>query len=293
MTDAGGGKMVLLLDRTTGRLLARWGSSGRGPGEFLSIWSVQPGTQRGTVWLFDPSQGRLTLVNLDSLAVGARNPVQRVLTLRTDLLPMDARWLEDTVIVSTGLFSAGRVALFDSTGHLRRFAGPLPPARQGIPPNVTQHAYSGTLALHPQHIAFAIATRQADRVELYGIDGSLRRVVRGPRGFEPVYEMRYRGNQPAMATGDDTRFGYVDVAAAGNRLFALYSGHTRAERPRRANFGEEIHVYDWDGQLHARYRLDRPALTLAVDSASRTIYAVGHDPVPAVVTYVLPSDAFR
>jgi hypothetical protein len=293
VTDAGGGDMLLILDRADGRVLRSWGRKGRGPGEFLSIWSVQPSRDPGQVWVFDPSQGRLTLVDVDALVSGKDHPVVRMLSLRSDLLPLDVRWISDTLLISTGLFRSGRVAVFDSTGAVRHFAGPLPPTRAGIPVNVAQHAYSGTLALRPSHGSFAIATRNADRIELYGSDGSLQHLARGPIGFEPQYELQYRGNQPSMATGDDLRFGYVDASAAGDRIFALYSGHTRAERPGRANFGDEVHVFDWDGNMRARYRLDHPALTIAVDAGSRTLYAVRHDPEPAIVSYPLPPEAFR
>jgi len=135
----------------------------------------------------------------------------------------------------------------------------------------------------------ALATRHADRVELYGLDGTLRGVGRGPAHFEPVYEVQSRGGVPFMATGDDLRFGYVDLVAAGDRLYALFSGYTRGERPGRSNFGQQVHVFDWTGRRLQVMQLDWPALGLAVDHDGRSLYAVRHDPQPAVVRYRLQS----
>jgi hypothetical protein len=162
-----------------------------------------------------------------------------------------------------------------------------------VPAQVAQHAFMGTLAHDRARNLFAVGTRHSDRLEIYGADGVLRRVVRGPAGFDPVFEVKVRAGAPTLATGEDLRFGYVDLTDAGDRLVGLYSGYTRGERPGWANFGAEVHVFDWDGRLRARYRLDHAALTIAVDAAGRRLYASRREPVPAVVEYPLPESAFR
>ncbi|MBV9108013.1 MAG: hypothetical protein JO306_01245 [Gemmatimonadetes bacterium] len=289
VADHGGGPLLHVIDRHDRHLVASWGRTGGGPGEFRTIWSVVPGDLPESAWIFDPTLSRLTLLDVGTLARGEARPVRRMVLLRSDASAMDVRWNGDTALVGTGLFAKGRLAVFDSAGRLTRFAGPLPPARAGVPAQVAQHAYMGSLARHPSRGLFAIATRHADRLEIYAPDGSLLKTVRGPAGFDPVFTVQTRAGSPVLATGEDLRFGYVDLAAAGDRLFALYSGHTRAERPGWANFGDEVHVFDWDGRLRARYRLDHPALTIAVDASGPALYATRHEPVPAVVEYRIPA----
>jgi hypothetical protein len=277
-----------LIRRTDGHHAASWGRDGEGPGEFRTLWDIDPSGPDGA-WLYDPSLSRLTLVHVPSLAAGRPDPVRRMVTLHADLVPMTALWMADTLLVSTGMFARGRLAMFDESGRLKRVMGPLPPAREGIPPQVAQHAYSGTLVRHPTRPLLAIATRHADRVELYDADGRLLRVARGPRGFEPVFEAATAGGTPAMASGDDMRFGYVDMTARGEHLYALYSGASRGERPGRASFGGEVHVFDWDGRLLRILPLDHLALALAVSDDARTLYTVRHDPAPAVLRTSLPT----
>jgi hypothetical protein len=286
VTDIAGGASLHVLHG--GLRVASFGREGRGPGEFSGIRTLQPSADGRSVWLYDLGNTRLTLLDLDSVAAG-RGAVRETVVLRSDLGPMNAVRLSDSLIVSSGLFTRGRLAIFSGTGTLQRVVGPLPPAREGVPVTVAQHAYTGTLVRHPRQPRLALATRHADRVEFYELDGTLRRVARGPAEFEPVYEAQVRGGAPTMATGEDLRFGYVDAAAAGDRLYALYSGHTRAERPGRANFGQQVHVFTWEGTLQRVIPLDQPVLGIAVTDNGHTMYAVRHDPEPAVLRYTLPA----
>jgi len=288
VTDAGGGASLHVLKN--GRRLASFGRPGKGPGEFSSIRTLQPAPDGRSVWLFDPGNSRLTLLDLDAVLAGSRDAVRETVVLRSNLLPLNAVRLRDSLIASSGLFTEGRLALFANSGDLRRVVGPLPAAPEGVPVTVAQHAYTGTLVRHPRRPLLALATRHADRVELYGTDGTLRTIARGSKRFEPMYEVQARDGVPLMATGEDLRFGYVDLAAAGDRLYALYSGHTRAERPGRANFGRQVHVFDWNGRLLRILPLDQPVLGIAVDADARTLYAVCHDPEPAIVRYPLPAE---
>jgi hypothetical protein len=277
-----------VIRRSNGDYLAGWGRQGRGPGEFVALWGIQA-ADSGSAWLYDPSQARLTLVSISGIVGDSRNPIRRTMNLESDMVPFTALWLSDTLLVSSGTYSTGRLASFDGSGRLKRVMGPLPTVREGIPPQVAQHAYSGTLVRHPTRPLLAIATRHADRVELYDADGRLLRVARGPRGFEPVFEVATSGGAPVMSSGGDMRFGYVDMAAAGEHLYALYSGHTRDELPGRANLGGEVHVFDWSGRLLRILPLDHLALALAVSDDARTLYTVRHDPAPAVLRTSLPA----
>lgn len=287
VTDIGGGASLHVL--RDGRRVAFFGREGRGPGEFSAIRTLQPSADGRAVWVYDLGNTRLTLLDLDSVIAG-RGAVRRTVVLRSDLGPMNAVRLSDSLIVSSGLFTRGRLAFFTGSGSLERVAGALPPAREGVPVTVAQHAYTGTLVPHPHKPLLALATRHSDRVEFYGPDGLLRGIARGPAKFEPVYQVQVRGGAPTMASGEDLRFGYVDAAAAGDRVYALYSGVTRGERPGRANFGQQVHVFGWEGTLRRVMQLDQPVLGIAVTNDGQTMYAVRHDPEPAVLRYRLPGD---
>lgn len=88
-----------------------------------------------------------------------------------------------------------------------------------------------------------------------------------------------------MASGQDLRFGYIDIAVTDERIIALFSGRSRAERPGRANVGNILYIYDWKARLHDVYKLDSDVIAIAVRDS--ILYALRHDPRPAVLRYVL------
>jgi hypothetical protein len=91
-----------------------------------------------------------------------------------------------------------------------------------------------------------------------------------------------------MATGDDLRAGYVDLASTDRHVYALFSGNVMGEAGQQTFFGRQVHVFDWSGRMVARLELDEPALTMALAPDESRLYAVRHEPQPSVVRYDLP-----
>jgi hypothetical protein len=196
-------------------------------------------------------------------------------------------WVDRERLISVGLFSKGRLGEFDAGGRFLRTVGELPENPRRVPPPVLQHAYTGTLVARPDRSRFALLTRHADRIELYGPDGSTVRIVEGADRFQPVYTVAWFDGIPSMASGDDMPFVYIDAATTDRHIFALYSGRTRGEGA--AHFGAFIRVFDWDGTLRRVFKLDQWTLAIAVSPDGRTLYGVRHDPAPAVVRWRLPA----
>lgn len=286
--DAASDSSVLVFHKQDGRIVRSFGRRGHGPGEFEGAWSVDPvlGSDR-EFWVYDASLHRLTHVDLERDFGGISRPGDRLINLIAEATVLDPAWL-DSIFVSLGFFQSGRIAHFDAEGRFLRTVGPLPQDAEDVPPQVLQHAFQSTLKPNPSRTLLAVATRHADRLEIYRPDGTLVAAAKPPFGFLPNFQVRQRRGQPSMATGDDLRFGYVDLAASEEHIYALFSGRTRRGFPGVANFGEYVHVYDWTGQLVAVFELDSDALAIAVDPSDGTLYALRHDPRPAVVRYTLP-----
>lgn len=289
VSDAAGEPAVHVFRLPAGALVGSFGREGQGPGEFVSVRSVEPVHGRpGEFWVYDITLKRMTHVDVRRLGRPGENVHDRILTFRSDLLPMGPVWTDEATLLSHGIFVDGRLAQFDTAGRLVRTVGPLPPSRRrNEPVTVVQHAYTGTMAPAPSRGLLALATRHADRLEIYHADGRPVAVVQGPDAFDPVYEMETRGGSAFMSTGDDLRFGYLDVAATDREVFALYSGRTRSDHPGRANYGDRVHVYDWSGRLLRVLLLDHSAIGIAVDARAEHLYAVRQDPTPALLRYAL------
>jgi hypothetical protein len=284
--DGLGAPAVHVLRRTDGVRVAAAGREGEGPGEYRGPRGLQAGAG-GSVWVFDVELQRLTRLDLAGLRGDSVPPPAEMVTFGAGVLPMSPQWVGDA-LVSPGLYDTGRLGWFDRAGRFLRTTGALPPPETGAPPRVVQHAYTGTLAVRPDGARMAVGTRHADRLEIYDAAGTLLHLVRGPRPFEPVFQVAVAQGQPYMASGDELRFGYVDVAATDRAVYALYSGRTRGGAPGVASFGRAVHVYGWDGRLRRTLALDADVLGIAVDEEARRLYATRHDPSPAVLSYPLP-----
>ena len=286
--DAASDSAVAVVRREDGALVRRFGRRGEGPGEFSGAWSIErvPGDDLD-FWVYDVALLRLNRIDLD-LAIRGENPVVEMIRLDADARVLDPVWL-DTMVVGVGFFASGRLALFNAEGRLLRRVGAEPPGSDNVPIPVRQHAFQSKLKANPSRTRLVLATRHADVIEIYDPDGTRIAAPTPLFGFLPRFEVRDRRGEAVMATGDDLRFGYIDLATTDDRIYALFSGRTRRGFPGVANFGEYIHVFDWQGELKGVYRLDSEAISIAVDPAGGALYAIRHAPSPAIVRYPIPA----
>ena len=298
------GERLVVLDRSApfvhvlragdGQRLSSFGKDGGGPGEFRNAEDVQADPDDpDAFWILDGNLGRMTRLTLGTDTAPALGTMVNLHDVPG--VHLQSLWLNDSTLALSGIYPSqprGRLLTADRAGRLTGTIGALPqhPGAPAIPVSVLRHAYEGRMAVRPDHERLAFATRNADQLEIYRADGSLVRAVTGGAGFLPVFEVNYRPEGAGMATGDDLRVGYLDLASTSRHLYALYSGKTRAESRGRTYFGKEVHVYDWNGERLATLALPELAFTLTVDPAGRYLYAVHHDPEPRVARYTLPAN---
>lgn len=68
-------------------------------------------------------------------------------------------------------------------------------------------------------------------------------------------------------------YGFEDVYATNDCVYAIYNGETAVENP---ELGRCILRYDWNGNLLNRYRTDKGLRCLAVDEGSGTVFLVSY-----------------
>lgn len=280
---------VLVLRAEDGSVARTFGRKGRGPGEFNTVSSILPANGSDSrFWVFDFNQRRLTEVDLAREPAAAPSSVRVVGLSSTGKILSGPAWVSDTLLLSPGIFDdAGRLARVNARGELLGFAGPSPPGAETVPMRVRQHAYQSVTSFNPRRGLLAVGTRHADRIEVYRPDGSLVRQWNGAGGFEPLYTVATFAGTPTFAGSDEMVHGYVDVATTEKHVYGLFSGRTRKEHGGRSSYGEQVHVFDWDGKLQRVFRLDQDVIDIAVPEDEHTLYAVVPEPEPKVVKYRL------
>lgn len=277
-------RSLSVMRRSDGTIERSFGRKGQGPREFESAWSIDVIDPSGEFMVLDLMLQRVTWVDLQEDFEGGTWVADRSLKLTSETMLMEASWTSDGM-VGLGLFLEGRLGHLDEQGALIRTTGPTPLDGREVPPEVRQQAYQSKLEPNPSRTRWAVATRFADRLEIYDEAGSLVAEGTRPYGFEPVYGAERSDRGPKMVSGGDTRFGYLDLATTEDRIYALFSGRTRAEG--RANYGNTLHVFDWSGRLVDVLTLADHVIALTVDGTGEKLYGIRHDPFPAILEFTL------
>ncbi len=284
--DVAADQALHVIDRTTGKLIRSFGNRGGGPGEFQDAWSIDPiAGSSSEIWIYDAGLRRMNYVDLRDEFFTEGRLGKRNINLISNGEVTGLVHTNDNRFVGPGFFTDGRLGVFDQSGKLVDQRGPIPQARRELPPLLRQYMYQSTVAAHPSHNRIALASRFATALEIFGSDGSLITLADSP--LEIVPDPETTNAQGVFVQKDETPLGYTGVAASRDYIFALFSGRTAAEARDREMFGAQVHVFDWDGTLHAIVELEVVAVSIAVDNDASRLYAVEHDPVPVIVEYDL------
>lgn len=269
-------RSIRVLRREDGAVERAFGRKGRGPREFETVFTIDVIDPTGRLLVHDPVLQRITWIDLERDFAGDRWVADRTVRLDAPAMVLTLGF-NGTELMGTGAFVDGRLVHLGLDGRLIAATGapPVPPGE--VRKDIWVRAYQARMKAAPTRTRWAVVSRFADRLEIFDSDGRL--LVTGDRvdTFGPA---DLEEDDP-----DRVRFGYIDLATTASRIYALYSGRTRAEG--QANYGHAIHVFDWDGTLRDVLRTDSPLIAVAVTPDGRTLYGIRHEPVPAIVTYSL------
>jgi hypothetical protein len=251
------------------------------PGEGATL--ERDGRRPGSLWVHDRKRSRSLRFDFASGAPDAN--VRETVVFPAQPAILETRWLDPTRIVASGLFEDGRFAVFDNRGRRAGSVGEIPrDDRSDDPPaHVRQHAYMGPITTAPGGNRFAAATRHADDISFFAGNGRLVRRVRGSSNFDPVYSVQRTKGVAFMTSGDDLRFGYIDLASNDSFVFALFSGRQRKHPDGQANYGRYVQVFDWNGRLLSTTALGFSASSITAGATGGQVLAIQRHPASGVV----------
>jgi hypothetical protein len=251
------------------------------PGEGATL--ERDGRRPGSLWVHDRKRSRALRFDLAPGAPDAK--VRETVVFPEQPAIFETRWLDATRIVASGLFEDGRFAVFDTTGHRVGSVGEIPrdDRSDDSPAYVRQHAYMGPITTAPGGNRFAAATRHADEISFFAGNGRLLRRVRGSSNFDPVYSVQRTKGVAFMTSGDDLRFGYIDLASNDSFVFALFSGRERMHPDGQANYGRYVQVFDWKGRLVSTTALGFSASSITAPPAGGQVLAIRRHPTGGLV----------
>jgi len=280
---------IIVFDGTLTRATATIGTYGWDQGQFRSAWALSVVPESPShAWVFDVDLHRFT--RLPDLADGKSLRSARIVPLVSDAAILDAIPVTDSEFVALGTFNAGRIAFFDGSGRMVREAGKPPAGDDTIAMAVRQQAHQGVLRMNPAGTTLAIASRYGTEVDIYSAAGEFVTRAASPLSIAPRFVAKMRGGYPTMATTDETRVGYIDLAVTRRHIYALLSGRLEGSFGGRASFGTYVHRFDWQGRLEKVYRLlGAEVVSIAVDSGDHYLLALRAWPTPGIFRFQMDS----
>jgi len=270
--DVASDSVLHLFRLNDGALYQSLGRRGRGPGAFWSAWSISYDSRSHDAWIYDISLTRLTRI-VTPRGAARLGYADKSIQLAVQGIATDAAWLDSTRLLAPGFFQDARLATLDGSGRRVGGIGRSSTEWSRTYPQESQ----ARLALHPNGHLAVLADRYRDQIELIDLDRATTTTVQGP------VALPHGSGPPGL---DDVA--YVDVTVTSRSIFGLFSGRGVATFGQRASFGSCVHVFDWDGTFEAALRLSGDVIAIAVTEDGSAIYALRHEPRPALVRFDLP-----
>jgi hypothetical protein len=270
-----GADSMIAVYEPSGRVVRHYGPEGDGPGEFRSPGNLEP--WKDGIWIWDPQSGRGSI-----LRPGADPPIEPVWTIPDGEQYLQARPTDSRIVLSgapfePSLFSVWRegMAAPEGKGLLPPLAAENSETPWGLTPSVA--------VLSPDGERIAVVFTHTGEVVIASVpDGA-------------VLASSRTGDWDLEIDPEESRLlspiGYVSVVAAGAAIYASWSGRAEdreAEEDSRFHV-QEVHVFDWDGELRERFLLDSPGAVVA--AAEGQLFTVWMHPLPEVRVWELPAAA--
>lgn len=238
-----------------------------------------------TFYVEDAVQGRYWVCSLDSLK-NDKSCVSRSFNYSKDVISV---YPLDSTYIGLDFWYAGVPAYDNGIGS--------PLASYSYQDEVAKHrsrkhdcfvanVAGGVVFRNPGNGDVWVAYSHDNTISIYGKDMVLRQELKGPCAPERKFRtLEVKGKQYVFFERKCYVDCYYDVACTDKYVYLLYRNVNAEPLPRKPK-PVEVLQFTWNGDPVARYRLDRYAYSISVDSDGRTLYATCVDPTTSEPQFV-------
>ena len=278
-----GNSLITAYDLKTKEICMSIGKRGEGPEDFLHISNIDLEENEDstlTIYAFDPVKMRLHRYKYDLLSENIL--LNSINTIETGGIGLYDLYRLEYGYISTGKMDDNKYILFsDSFDVLKRTGDYRPKPVKNISDMVHRRANNGKLQLSDDKKNMVELVYNASVLSLYNLEEN-----NVQKKWEYIIkELDYRVNGNDYI--NNSVIGYLSASLGDKYIYALYSGE-KENLDAIATYGNEIHIYDYNGNIVKKVKLEKSAFLISVDEENEIIYALGHHPESLVVTYSLP-----
>lgn len=252
------------IDTDQGKLCRKWGTKGRGPGEYIQLG---PGftVLDSQLVILDGAKKEINYVPIADILEKNDSSIQvkkESYPYTKDFRPNTLNILKNKKI-ALGYFKEGRFGILDSVNNPRdgNFDYPFPYENvKGIDRGTVFQSKIKSSNLQER---FVIFTLNSDVFEIYHVgDTAIRQVFVSPFHAMPIVQKR--GKRYSVDYRRSIA-GLMKMAVSDDLVCFTYSSATDEDAGRLGKASDEILCFDWDGKKVVKYILPFPVSAFCID----------------------------
>ena len=261
---------------------------GKGPNE-LMFPGLLCNLNNNIFSTYDANQKQLVYFNVNDII---RNIYKFEKVINIDLpglIVFQSYPLNDSLIIFTGIFEEGKYCLFNSVSGNTIIDVEFPTDEEHQEENnyIKSMAHQGEIAIKPDKKKFVFVCRNG-YFDICSVsqDG----IYLEKRNLYYLSEYKSIKNN-VVAHSSKSEYAFHSVETTDSCIYMIYSGRTQDEFGSEYIAGNNILVYDWNGNPVVNFKTDRYLHRMTIDRNNLIIYGYCINPVtgePEIVTGQLP-----
>lgn len=281
-------KIFKLYSIQTGKLISNFIDKGRGPNEMLfpHILNCYDATHFTT---FDNNNKELIYFSLDDFCkLNFRfNKKEKIEFNSTKSFAAVSYLLNDSTVLCTGFFEKSQYILYNlKSKSVKYFLDyPSDPKHKGETNEIKGTAFQGQISVKPDRKKFANATGAILEICEFN-DNEIKRLFR-----KIYYFPEYKVIQNHAAFVRTQPYAFHSITSTDSYIYMIYSGRSMQDFGEEYYAGNNLLVFDWNGNPVTRFVLDRYLKNFTLNEKEMKIYGYSTNPnsgEPEIITYQIP-----
>ncbi len=281
-------KIFKLYDLRTGNLLSNFINKGKGPNEMLFPHLLNY-YDSDCFTTFDSNSKELIYFSLNEIRnQNFQFPRKEKIEFTTKKsFVTKSQLLNDSMLLCTGFFEKGQYCLYNLNSKNNEYFLNYPyDEKHKIETNETKGlAFQGEISVKPDRKKFANATDGI--IEICELQSAGIKLISRKIFYLPEYQVI----QNQAARNSSQPYSFHSITSTDSFVFMIYSGRSMKEFGEEYYAGNNLLVFDWEGNPVINFILDRYLKRFVLDVSQMKIYGYCTNPIsgePEIITYQLP-----
>lgn len=277
--------MFHIIEKKSMNIINKMGILGRGPGEIGKTLHLFSADSPNEFWTYQAEVKKVDRFNIAIGSVFSEESLQfkdKMFLVSNIIFSSDSTYM--TLLVDGNdkfvEFNESREVIntYDTWDHM---------LEGDMPYSIISSIHQGMINVSRDKQYYTLASLGLDRIEVLNRNTGKVTSIRGPLNHIPKFTIDYSPGYPMPLVDDKTSiYAYLNTVSGENSFYALFSGVGVLEVNRGTDkFCNTIIVFDYEGNVEARYILDTSISYMALDENERKIYGLTFNGESEIVVF--------